>query len=76
MERKLYDISYHADFKIFRDGEFSINNNNLNFIITEETENKGRLIIKNESEEIETSIKIPISDLNLLIEELKSISNI
>lgn len=64
-------ISYHADFRLFTDKEYSINNKNVCFYISEELDGKSRLIIKNETEEIETSIKILNSELTPLIVEME-----
>ena len=65
-------ITYYADFKLFKDGLRTIKNREITYEIFEEIKEKGRLIIENETEKIETSIKIPIKDLLILIEKIKT----
>ena len=69
------DICYYADFKYFTDGKKSIENKELKYSVSEEFDGKSSLIINNGIEEIETSIKIPTSDLLNLIEKLKTTPN-
>ena len=68
-------IDYYADFKFFKDGLRTIKNREITYGIFEEVEEKGRLIIENETEKIETSIKIPIKDLLILVEKIKTTPN-
>jgi len=72
MDFKTNDIYYHSDFKYFKDGKISIKNKELEYSLSEEFDGKSSLIINNETEEIETSIKVPTSDLISLIEKLKN----
>lgn len=65
-------IIYYADFKLFKDGQTTIKNQEITYDIFKEIDEKGRLIIENETERIETSIKIPIKELKILIEKIKS----
>ena len=66
------NISYHSDFKYFKDGKKLIENKELVYSLSEEFDGKSSLIINNGIEEIETSIKVPSSDLINLIEKLKN----
>ncbi|NVO02830.1 MAG: hypothetical protein HXX09_09035 [Bacteroidetes bacterium] len=67
-------ISYFTDYKFFKDRRISISNQLINIEIIEKEvnfEKKATLKIFNETETIETSIKVPFEDLKELVESIK-----
>lgn len=66
-------IVYYADFKLFKDKPRVIKNQKITYVIFEEINEKGRLIIENKTEKIETSIKTPVKDLKILIEKIRRV---
>lgn len=69
-------IIYEADYGWFKDGKKEITNIELNYSIKSigyEEENKGVLVIGSNETKIESVVKIPIPQLEELIEKLKEL---
>ncbi|WP_026703544.1 hypothetical protein [Flavobacterium soli] len=70
-----HEITYFADYKWFIDGKKSIDKNAILYSIRPvgyEDENKGILIISNEKSAIESVIKIPIQEIEKIIQILEA----
>ena len=68
-------ITYVADYKWFKDGKKSIDKNAILYSIRPvgyEDKNKGILIISNEKSAIELVIKIPIQEIEKIIQILEA----
>lgn len=71
-------IEYEADYFWFKDDKKSINTNRLSFSIKKldsDSNHKGTLIIETESETIESVIKLPIHQIEEIIEKLQPLIN-
>ena len=76
--RSVCSYTYFADFKYFKDSQTQIDNKEINLEINELIDGKdkfGQLIISNESDRIESCIKVSINELNDLAERLKTTPN-
>lgn len=69
------EVKYYADFKYFKGSKQQIDKTDLKFEINELIDGKekyGQLLISNDSEKIESCIKVEPNELKELIERLKN----
>jgi len=69
------NIKYYADYKHFKDGRQQIDKSDIQFEINELIDGKekyGQLLISNETEKIESCIRVKPNELKELIERLKN----
>lgn len=70
-------IKYEANYGWFKDGKKSLNFNNPIFSINKigyEEDKIGILVIEEDTEKIESVVKIPISQIEELIEKIKNVN--
>lgn len=71
-------IEYEANYKWFKDGKKSISPTNLVFSINQigyEEDKLGTLVVGNDNEQIASVVKMPMHQIEELINELKTVAN-
>ena len=79
IELNTLTIEYEANYGWFKDGKKTIEYNNIVFSINQigyEEDKKGVLVMGDENEKIESVVKMPIIQIEELIEKLKIVANI